>query len=167
MRFARGDMRDIVSHKNDHGASYERYGVLQWRSRLKISSCEIFGVVRFSTFATWGNSGIEPESSEHRTKGRDPAQRSVRSSMSLARTGVAGSPATLRTVGRAPRRRYRRTRRRPLPSTCRGDLSRGDGVPDGTQEWQSTRLHSQPPDRHRPRIAGEGMGTSRRSCRHP
>jgi hypothetical protein len=30
MRFARGDMRDhIVSHKNDHGASYERYGVLQ------------------------------------------------------------------------------------------------------------------------------------------
>jgi hypothetical protein len=30
MRFARGDTRDhIVSHKNDHGASYERYGVLQ------------------------------------------------------------------------------------------------------------------------------------------
>src|SRR5258705_5038871 len=53
MRFARGDMRDhIVSHKNDHGASYERYGVLQWRSRLKISFCEIFGVVQFSTFAT-------------------------------------------------------------------------------------------------------------------
>jgi hypothetical protein len=62
MRFARGDMRDhIVSHKNDHGASYERYGVLQWRSRLKISFCEIFGVVQFSTFATWGNSGIEPD----------------------------------------------------------------------------------------------------------
>src|SRR6478736_3850903 len=38
MRFARGDMRDhIVSHKNDHGASYGRYGVLQWQSRLKIS----------------------------------------------------------------------------------------------------------------------------------
>jgi hypothetical protein len=53
MRFARGDMRDhIVSHKNDHGASYERYGALQWRSRLKISFCEIFGVVQFSTFAT-------------------------------------------------------------------------------------------------------------------
>jgi hypothetical protein len=53
MRFARGDMRDhIVSHKNDHGASYGRYGVLQWRSRLKISFCEIFGVVQFSTFAT-------------------------------------------------------------------------------------------------------------------
>jgi hypothetical protein len=53
MRFARGDMRDhIVSHKNDHGASYERYRVLQWWSRLKISFCEIFGVVQFSTFAT-------------------------------------------------------------------------------------------------------------------
>ena len=53
MRFARGDMRDhIVSHKNDHGASYRRYGVLPWRSRLKINFCEIFGVVRFSTFST-------------------------------------------------------------------------------------------------------------------
>ena len=42
MRFACGDMRDhIVSHKNDHGASYRRYGVLQWRSRLKINICEI------------------------------------------------------------------------------------------------------------------------------
>ena len=53
MRFARGDMRDhIVSHKNYHGASYRRYGVFSWRSRLKINFCEIFGVVRFSTFAT-------------------------------------------------------------------------------------------------------------------
>jgi hypothetical protein len=53
MPFARGDMRDhIVLHKNDHGASYGRYAVLQWWSRLKISFCEIFGVVQFSTFAT-------------------------------------------------------------------------------------------------------------------
>jgi hypothetical protein len=53
MRFARGDMRDhIISHRNDHGASYGRYAVLQWWSRLKISFCEIFGVVQFSTFAT-------------------------------------------------------------------------------------------------------------------
>src|SRR5258707_12158483 len=53
MPFARGDMRvHIVSHKNDHGASYGRYAVLQWWSRLKISFCEIFGVVQFSTFAT-------------------------------------------------------------------------------------------------------------------
>ena len=36
MPFARGDMRDhIVSHKNDHGASYGRCAVLQWWSRLK------------------------------------------------------------------------------------------------------------------------------------
>ena len=53
MAFARGDVRDhIVSHKNDQGASYGRYAVLQWSSRLKISFCEIFGVVQFSTFAT-------------------------------------------------------------------------------------------------------------------
>jgi hypothetical protein len=53
VRFARGDMRDhIVSRRNDHGASYRSYGVLQWQSRLKINVCEIFGVVRFSTFAT-------------------------------------------------------------------------------------------------------------------
>ena len=53
MRFARGDVRDhIVSHKNDQGASYGRYAVLQWWSRLKISFCEIFGVVQFYTFAT-------------------------------------------------------------------------------------------------------------------
>src|SRR5438045_7787372 len=69
MRFARGDMRDhIVSHKNDHGASYERYGVLQWRSRLRISFCEIFGAAQSSTFATQsglkqtcaGQPGISP-----------------------------------------------------------------------------------------------------------
>ena len=48
MRFARGDMRDhIVLHKNDYGASYRRYGVLPWRSWLKINFCEIFDVVRF------------------------------------------------------------------------------------------------------------------------
>jgi hypothetical protein len=40
MRFTRGDMRDqIVSCKNDHGASYRRYGVLQ------------YGVGKKSTFA--------------------------------------------------------------------------------------------------------------------
>jgi hypothetical protein len=38
MRFARGDMRDhVVSHQNDQGASYRRYGVLQWRGRLIIN----------------------------------------------------------------------------------------------------------------------------------
>ena len=44
MPFARGDMRDhIVSHKNDHGASYGRYAVLQWWGQLRI---ELFA--RFS-----------------------------------------------------------------------------------------------------------------------
>ena len=53
MRFARGDVRDhIASHKNDHGPSYRRYRALQRQRRLKINFCEIFGVVRFSTFAT-------------------------------------------------------------------------------------------------------------------
>ncbi len=53
MRFARSDMRDhIVSRKNDHGASYRRYGVLPKRSWLKTNICEIFDVVQLSTFAT-------------------------------------------------------------------------------------------------------------------
>jgi hypothetical protein len=53
MPFGRGDVRDhIVFYKNDRGASYGRYAVLQWWSQLKISFCEIFGVVQFPTFAT-------------------------------------------------------------------------------------------------------------------
>src|SRR5260370_33444194 len=53
MRLAHRDVRDlIVSQKNDHGPSYWRYGALQrWRC-LKYYFREIFGVVRFSTFAT-------------------------------------------------------------------------------------------------------------------
>jgi hypothetical protein len=48
MRFARGDARNhIVSHKNDQGASYWRYAVLQWWSRLKISFCAIFASFNF------------------------------------------------------------------------------------------------------------------------
>ena len=54
MRFARGDVRDrIVSHKNDHGSSYRRYRALQRSRRLRINPREIFGVVRFSTFAKY------------------------------------------------------------------------------------------------------------------
>jgi ADP-ribose pyrophosphatase YjhB (NUDIX family) len=53
MRFVCGDVRDlIVSHKNDHGPSHRRYRALQRERRLKIRFREIFGVVRFSTFAT-------------------------------------------------------------------------------------------------------------------
>jgi hypothetical protein len=53
MRLAPRDVRDlIVSQKNDHGPSYWRYGALQRCSCLKYYFREIFGVVRFSTFAT-------------------------------------------------------------------------------------------------------------------
>jgi hypothetical protein len=53
MRWACGDVRDhVVSHKNDHGPSYRRSGALQRQRHLKINFREIFGVVRFSTFAT-------------------------------------------------------------------------------------------------------------------
>jgi hypothetical protein len=52
MRFVCGDVRGlIVSYKNDHGPSRRRYRALQ-RERRLICFCEIFGVVRFSTFAT-------------------------------------------------------------------------------------------------------------------
>jgi hypothetical protein len=53
MRFARGDVRDlIVSHKIDQGPSYRRHEALQRQARQKLSFCGIFGVVRFSTFST-------------------------------------------------------------------------------------------------------------------
>ena len=53
MRFARGEMQGPHRlHQNDQGASYRRYGVLQWPRRPKINFCETFDVVRFSTFAT-------------------------------------------------------------------------------------------------------------------
>jgi hypothetical protein len=53
MRFVCGDVRDlIVSCKNSYGRSYQRYSALHLQRRLKISFCEIFGIVRFSTFAT-------------------------------------------------------------------------------------------------------------------
>jgi hypothetical protein len=53
MRFVCGDVRDlIVSHKTDHRPAHWRYRALQqWRC-LKICFREIFGIVRFSTFAT-------------------------------------------------------------------------------------------------------------------
>ena len=53
MRFLRNDARDyITSPKNDHGASYRHYGASALRNRPKTDICEIFGVVRFSTFST-------------------------------------------------------------------------------------------------------------------
>ena len=53
MRFACGDMRDhIVSYQNDHRPSYWRRRALRQQERLRIDFREIFGLLRFSTFAT-------------------------------------------------------------------------------------------------------------------
>jgi hypothetical protein len=53
MRFVRDDMRDyIVLAKIDHGRSYRRDSALQRQGSSKINFREIFGAVRFSTFAT-------------------------------------------------------------------------------------------------------------------
>jgi hypothetical protein len=53
LRFVCGDVRDhIVSPKIDQGPLQRRYSPLQRQTRLEINLREIFGVVRFSTFAT-------------------------------------------------------------------------------------------------------------------
>jgi hypothetical protein len=53
MRFARGNVRDhIILAKIDYEPSCQRYSALQRRGGLKINFREIFGVDRFSTFAT-------------------------------------------------------------------------------------------------------------------
>src|SRR5271167_2750800 len=53
MRFVRSDVRGhVASRKNDHGLSHRRWGASQRWSCPKISICEIFGIVRFSTFST-------------------------------------------------------------------------------------------------------------------
>jgi hypothetical protein len=51
MRLVRSDVRDHVAfQKNDRRPAYWRYGASQRRSCPKISNCEIFRVIRFSTF---------------------------------------------------------------------------------------------------------------------
>jgi hypothetical protein len=53
MGFVRSDVRDhIASQKNDHGPLYRHYRASQRRGSPKFTICEIFGVVRFSTFST-------------------------------------------------------------------------------------------------------------------
>jgi hypothetical protein len=53
MRVVRGDVRDhIALAKIDHGPSYRRYNALQRQGSLKMNFREIFGGIRFSTFAT-------------------------------------------------------------------------------------------------------------------
>ena len=89
MRFVRGDVKDhIVSHKTDHGPAHRRYRALQqWRC-LKICFCEIFGIVRFSTFAT-----ISATSKlMHRSKRRPP---SITSSARARRIGGTARPSAL------------------------------------------------------------------------
>jgi hypothetical protein len=52
-RFVRIDVRDqIASQKNNHEPWYRRCRVSQRPSGPKINICEIFDVVRFSTFST-------------------------------------------------------------------------------------------------------------------
>ena len=74
MHFVRSDVRDyIASQKNDHGPSYQRYRASQRQGRPKINICEIFSVVRFSTFATV--SGVDRKRSAGRQTGAfDPQQ---------------------------------------------------------------------------------------------
>jgi hypothetical protein len=52
MRFAR--RREGPHHftQNNHGPLYRRYRASQRRSCPKINICEIFAVIRFSTFST-------------------------------------------------------------------------------------------------------------------
>src|SRR5258705_10817706 len=53
VRSPRRDVRDhIVSQKNDHGPPHRSYGALQQRKHGRSNFREIFGVLRFSTFAT-------------------------------------------------------------------------------------------------------------------
>ena len=75
MRFVCGDVRGLmVSHKIDHGPAHRRYRALQQWRRLKICFREIFGIVRFSTFATLSallgphaTSDLSPECAPKRT----------------------------------------------------------------------------------------------------
>src|SRR6476620_7157646 len=63
MRFVRRDARDhIISCQNDHRPSYWRQRALRQQERLRIDFREIFGLLRFSTFATVSAlSGFQPQ----------------------------------------------------------------------------------------------------------
>jgi hypothetical protein len=53
VRSARRDVSDlIVSHKNDQGPPYRSYRALQQWKHRRFDFGDIFGVLRFSTFAT-------------------------------------------------------------------------------------------------------------------
>src|SRR6202795_5215937 len=61
MRSARDGEGPHRSAQNDHRPSYRRYRAFQRQKRLRINFGEILGVVRFSTFATWGNFGSDAD----------------------------------------------------------------------------------------------------------
>jgi hypothetical protein len=65
MRFVHDDVRDLVaSQKNDHGLRIGATAHPNGEVVSKISICEIFGVVRFSTFSTASGANLpfEPSS---------------------------------------------------------------------------------------------------------
>jgi hypothetical protein len=61
MRLASGEVRDhIVSHKNDHGPSYRRYGALLRQRRQKSTFAEFLVPFDFSTLPINGHRQIGP-----------------------------------------------------------------------------------------------------------
>ncbi len=63
MPFAPGDMRvHIVSHTNDHGASYGRDAALQWWSRLKTAFARFSASFNFRLLQHYpGQADIPPQ----------------------------------------------------------------------------------------------------------
>jgi len=87
MRFMRSDVRDhVASQKNDYGPSYRCYGTSRRRSCPEISICEIFGVVRFSTFSTVSAQSGHPQRVRERPRSECiPANCQARSLEQLGR----------------------------------------------------------------------------------
>ena len=123
--FVRSDVRDhIASQKNDHGPSYRHYRASQRRGSPKFTICEIFGVVRFSTFST---ASVKPgqlrdlkraSACAHLAGGGYPARSHLRGSCQASSMeqglGERGSPdfSSTKIPSRARRVRFVRTRRR-------------------------------------------------------
>jgi len=84
--------------KNDQGASYGRYEVLQWWRRLKISFCEIFGVVQFPSFATLAQSRRAEGQPRHHD---DHTTRTITTTATGQASGARPLEGPPRRVGRA------------------------------------------------------------------
>jgi len=88
MRFVRGDVRDLIaSQENDHGLSYRHHRASQRRSSPKTTICEIFGVVRFSTFSTASARSGRPHFSPRRAFQYDAGHIAQGRSSRRARSG--------------------------------------------------------------------------------